>query len=217
MASLRRDDRGQMQTIEGLGAAMIMLSVLALVVQTTSVTPLTSSFTNQHIKLELQNMGQDILTTLDETYTMNTTDLNATSLLKQSIKEWVLVNNYDWYAWNNTTYVSLSYVNNTTILNTALGNALSYALIDRGVAFNVEVAYPDMENRVRCAKMIWNGDPSENCVTVSRIIVLHDDVYGTGKDIPVDGYYDNSFILPDISPDTPLHNVAEVKLTMWVM
>ena len=55
-------------------------------------------------------------------------------------------------------------------------------------------------------KMIWNGDPSENSITVSRYVVLHDS----------DVYNDNS-VIPDISPSTNLHNTIEVRLTLWVM
>jgi hypothetical protein len=59
--------------------------------------------------------------------------------------------------------------------------------------------------------MIWNGDPSQNSVTVTRIVVLHDG----NTEVPDD--YDGNYILPDISPDTSLHNIAEIRLTMWVM
>jgi len=196
-------DRGQIQTIEGLTAAIIIVIVLVTVVQTSSVTPLSSSFTNQHIKLELKNVGNDILSSLDETRIYNSSDPSVPSLLKQSIVIWVNYDNCTQFSWNNTTYVS-THQNNITAKDTGLYSALKFALIKKGTAFNVELRYPNEDGYMQTTKMVWNGDPSENSVMVSRYIVLRDD------DIS------NNRIIPDIST-TDLHNTIEVRLTMWVM
>jgi hypothetical protein len=200
-----RDDRGQMQTIEGIAAAFITVFVLVVIVQSTSITPLSSSFTNQHIKLELQNMGNDILTTLDQTRVINTTDPAAVSLLKKSIVDWGMFKGYNMYTWNNTSYVCINDENYTS-LDTALSRTLQFALINSGIAFNVEVSYPHTDGYIRTTKMIWNGDPSENSVTVSRFVTLYD------SDGP-----DSNLVLPDISPGTDLRSTVEVRLTLWVM
>jgi hypothetical protein len=199
------DDRGQMQTIEGITAAFITIFVLVVVVQSTSITPLSSSFTNQHIKLELKNIGNDILSTLDQTRVVNTTDPGVPSRLKQSVIDWGVFEGYNMFSWNNTSYVCINN-ENVTRLDTPLSGALEYALINSGIAFNVEVRYPDDSGYLRTTKMIWNGDPSENSVTVTRFVTLYD---GDGLD--------NPNILPDLSPGTDLHNIAEVRLTLWVM
>lgn len=207
-----RDDRGQLHTIEGLAAAFIIIFVLATLVQTTSVTPLSTSFTNQHVKLELQNMGNDVLTTLDQTKLVNNSSPAVSSQLKASLVDWSVYSYYDVYTWNNTTFVSATNSSSKPSLNTPLSRALSYAFANCGVAFNVEVTYPDTNGYLRTSKMIWNGDPSENSVTVSRLVVLFDDL-----DIPSGTMYDDFSILPDVSPGTSLHNTADIKLTMWVM
>lgn len=213
MASIAGDDRGQMHTLEGIGAAFLIIMVLAIVVQTTSVTPLSTSFTNQHVKLELQNMGSDILSTMDATPVSNATGPETPSLLKQSIVDWAVYYNYDLFSWNNTTYFSMTNTSHSD-LNTPLSNILKFALIDNGILFDVEVSYVGVDNNVRTSKMIWNGDPSENSVTVSRFVVLQDDNY----EIPPGTRFDEGYILPDVSgPGESLHNVAEVRLTMWVM
>jgi hypothetical protein len=203
-------DKGQIQTVEAITAAIIMLSVLVLVIQATSVTPLTASFTNQHIKLELQNIGTDLLTTLDETPSANNYDPNTYSMLKMSVLNWMNFYHYDYFAWSNDAdkYKSLTDYTNPQ-LDTPLGEYLSYLLKYYGIAYNVEVRYSYVDAlgqvNVKNAKMIWNGDPSENSVTVSRIVVLHD--------------LDSSdmSVIPDFSPTTSLYNVVEVKLTLWVM
>lgn len=209
--SVAKDEKGQLHTIEGLAAAFIIIIVLATVVQTTSVTPLSASFTNQHVKLELQNMGNDLLSTLDQTKLVNNSSPAVPSQLKTSLVDWSVYSYYDTFTWNNTTYVSTTNASYAP-LNTPLSSALAYAFADNGVAFNVEVGFPDQSGHVHTSKMIWNGDPSENSVTVSRLVVLHDD-----SDIPIGSMYDDYYIIPDISPDTGLHSVVAVKLTMWVM
>jgi hypothetical protein len=213
MTSLRKDESAQLHTIEALAAALIIILVLAIVVQATSLTPLSASFTNQHIKLELQNLGNDILTTLDQTPINETTNPEMQTMLSQSVIDWIVVTNCDVYSWNNTTYISM-YDGSSRELLTPLTNALTFALVNQGIAFNVEVCYPDASGISRTTKMIWNGDPSENSVTVSRFIVLHDNP----NEIPPGPRFDNEDgLFPDVSPTTKLHNVAEVRLTLWVM
>jgi hypothetical protein len=199
------DDRGQIFTIEGVIAAFILIFALVVIVMSTSVTPLSSSFTNQHIKLELQNVGNDILSTLDMTPIVNTGDPSTLSLLKQSILQWARTDSYGMYSWNNTAMIS-ALDNKTMMTRSHLSDALNFALINKGTAYNVEVRYPDTSLTLHTNKMIWNGDPSENSITVSRYVVLHDS----------DVYNDNS-VIPDISPSTDLHSTIEVRLTLWVM
>jgi hypothetical protein len=202
--------KGQIQTVEAITAAIILLSILALVVEATSVTPLTASFTNQHIKLELQNMGMDALATLDET-PVSITNGSVPSMLKESVVQWATTYQYDWYTWTGTKYVSLTDAKNRSNLHTPLGDTFSYLLKYYGIAYNVEVRYTDRNGQILNAKMIWNGNPSENSVTVSRIVTLNDN-----DNLPDDG------LIPDISSPTSqynsvLWNVVEVRVTMWVM
>lgn len=199
------DDRGQILTVEGVTAAFLLILVLVVIIQSTSVTPLSSSFTNQHIKLELQNMGNDILSTLDETPRFNTDNPSTPSLLKQSLVQWARTDNYGLFMWNKTTLIS-AYDNTSIMTSTPLTKTLNFSLISKGIAYNVEVRYPDAGYSMRTNKMIWNGDPSEDSVTVSRYIVLQDS----------DVNYENNTI-PDISTSTGLHNTIEVRLTLWVM
>ncbi|BAI60333.1 conserved hypothetical protein [Methanocella paludicola SANAE] len=199
-------DNGQISTVEAITAAIIMISVIVLVVQATSVTPLTSSFTNQHIKLELQNIGMDVLTTLDETPSVNDGNHDTQSMLKKSVTDWI--NNYycDWFTWANNADKYKSQTNPLNpSLNIPLGDQLSYLLAYYGIAYNVEIRYSDINNNVKITKMIWNGNPSDNSVTVSRFVVLHD------EDIL---YRD---LIPNFGLTTDFYNIVEVKVTLWVM
>jgi hypothetical protein len=90
---------------------------------------------------------------------------------------------------------------------TGLTRALRFALIKNGTAFNLELRYPDdpSTGNLKTTKVIWNGDPSENSVTVSRFITFSD------SDLASD-----DSIIPDVS-STSMHTTAELRLTLWVM
>jgi hypothetical protein len=219
---VKRGDGGQLQTMEAITAAIIMLSIIALVIEATSVTPLTSSFTNQHVKLELQNIGTDILTSMDETPATSSPPIDSTkfpSQLKKSVTDWLnQTGGRDWFACSNTKdYVSLLNpgdpnaappIPGNTPINTYLSKMLSLVLLNKlSIANNVDVRYSDVDGTIKSTKMIWNGDPSDNSVTVSRIITLHEE-----------DLLDGSYIIPDIDgTQSDLYNVVEVRLTMWVM
>ena len=236
MARMHEDDRGQVQTIEAFIATFILLLVLTVVVQATSVTPLTTSFTNQHVKYELQCMGQDILASLDGMSYLPAalTKETTASKLEKSVSDW-LWGEYtsagltdatpgDWYTYDGVNYFMSATTDHYHVPQTELEKALTYAFSDAGgaIAYNVEVRYSDKYGTLHSAKMIWNGDPSDNSVTVSRFIALHD--YDASSPDPAD--VPANCLIPDISTeDLPagvlvnpkLHNVVEVRLTIWVM
>jgi hypothetical protein len=200
---------GQIHTVEAITAAIILISIIGIVVEATSVTPLTSSFTNQHVKLELQNIGTDILTALDETPISGPTEIGSSyspspSQLKSSIITWLGYGG-NWFTCTDT--INYKGVMDTTqTLSTPLTDTLSLVLLRKsGIAFNVDLRYSDGNGNIKTSKMVSNGDPSSNSVTVSRIVVLHN------GDVP------STSVIPDISQDTDLWNVVEVRLSMWVM
>ncbi|OPY27985.1 MAG: hypothetical protein A4E28_01761 [Methanocella sp. PtaU1.Bin125] len=235
------DERGQIQTIESFVATFILLAVLVVVVQATSVTPLTTSFTNQHVKYELQSIGQDILASLDSIpCEPPATTLNVShSQLEMSLADW-LAGNFsettpptaanafpcDWYTYDGVSaFVSVSNPLHNHTTKSYLEKALTFAFSESGIAYNVEVRYPDADGTLYSTKMIWNGDPSDNCVTVSRYVALHDqdDVMSPPRsyEIPYADEAGGLIKIPDISTGGPvdplLHNVVEVRLTVWVM
>jgi hypothetical protein len=208
MRNLRQNNKGQMHTVEGLIAAIIMILVLVLVVKSTAITPLSSSSTNKHVQLELMNMGEDVLTSLD----YDTTSLTGTSMspLKESILIW---NGNQFVLSNGATYTG-TYVSDNTINNNPLAKALLFAFNGYGVAYDVEVVYIDANGNAISKKMIWNGDPSDNAVTVSKTIALHSSEIG----IVNPDFIDQTGI-PSAGSTTAsdLYNLVDVKLTLWRM
>jgi hypothetical protein len=163
------------------------------------MTPLTSSTANVHVETELQVLGQDILGALDYA------EPGYNSKLKNDVLGW---NGSD-YVWNGTNYADRLYPANLP-LNNNLTNITSAILVTQGIAHNVEMTFlKDNGTSFDNWYMIYNGDPSENAVIVSRKIVLHD------GDINMTKFPYNP--INDIDPSTNLYNIVDVKLILWRM
>ena len=189
------DEKGQMHTLEGVAAATIMLLVIVYAIDATSMTPLTSSTANVHVETELQVLGQDILGALDYA------EPGYNSNLKNDILRW----NVKEYIWNGTKYMekgNASYPQNNLTNN--LTNYLTSILITQGIAHSVELTYlTNNGTSLFTARMIYNGNPSDNAVIISRKIVLHNS--------------DNPIVFTDIDPSSDLYNVVDIKLILWRM
>ncbi len=193
------DEKAQLHTLEGVAAATIMLLVIVYAIEATSMTPLTSSTANVHVETELAVLGQDILNALDYA------EPGYNSKLKNDIITW----NGNEYVWNGTKYAEKNNASASPLTSnlTIITNA---TLIGQGIAHNVELTYiANVSNITSPASsiMIYNGDPSENAVIISRKLVLQNTDFSPAANYPV----------KDIDPSTNLYNVVEVKLTLWRM
>ena len=203
------DDKAQLHTLEGVAAATIILLVIIYAIDATSLTPLTSTSSNVHIEKELEFMGQDILNTLDYS------EPGYGSKLKEDITNW----NGSSYIWNGSAYIDI--YKNTPPLNNTLTSIFIQTLIKRGIAHNVELTFMDNSSFLPVTKsMIYNGDPSNNAVIVSRKLVLQNRVSKNvnddrGKD--EDSISKEKEIITDIDPSTDFYNIVEVKIVLWRM
>ncbi|MCZ7400500.1 MAG: hypothetical protein O8C62_12665 [Candidatus Methanoperedens sp.] len=190
------DDKAQMHTLEGVAAATIMLLVIVYAIDATSMTPLTSSTANVHVETELQVLGQDILGALDYA------EPGYNSKLKNDVLGW----NGTEYTWNGNNYSDK--VNASNTLDNNITKILNSTLITQGIAHNVELTFLANNGTTYVTqRMIYNGNPSENAVIVSRKIALHSS----------DNPNKNNTLLTDISPSTDLYNIVDVKLILWRM
>jgi len=189
------DDKAQMHTLEGVAAATIMLLVIVYAIDATSMTPLTSSTANVHVETELQVLGQDILGALDYA------EPGYNSMLKNDVLTW----NGSEYIWSGTNYTEKGGIVNLT---NNLTNILNATLIGQGIAHNVEFTFlTNNGTSYSTERMIYNGDPSENAVIVSRKIVLQNTDFTPPASYPIH----------DIDPSTNLYNIVDVKLILWRM
>ncbi len=194
------DDKAQMHTLEGVAAATIMLLVIVYAIDATSMTPLTSSTANVHVETELQVLGQDILGALDYA------EPGYNSKLKNDVLAW----NGSENIWSGSAYCKKGDTTCAERLNNNLEKILNATLIGQGIAHNVEFTFlTNNGTSYSTERMIYDGDPSENAVIVSRKIALHD------GDIDKTKYPNNP--INDIDPSTSLYNIVDVKLILWRM
>lgn len=200
------DDKAQLHTLEGVAAATIILLVIIYAIDATSLTPLTSTSSNMHIEKELELMGQDILNTLDYS------EPGYGSKLRDDISNWT----GNKYTWNGSAYINLN--DNNFSLNNNLTSIFIQTFHKRGIAHNVELTFIDNGSFLPLTRtLIYNGDPSNNAVIVSRKIVLqnrgskNDD---RGKD---EVSISTENIIKDIDPSTNFYNIVDVKIVLWRM
>ncbi|MDP2216231.1 MAG: hypothetical protein Q8J68_02950 [Methanolobus sp.] len=196
---LERGEHAQMHTLEAIIASLIMVAIIIFTVQATSLTPLTSSTANAHIEAQLQAMGQDMLNALSySAYGQN-------SNLTNDVLKW----DGEQYVWNGTTYRT---VRNPgyELQDSSLAHTLEFIAVKRGIAHNVHFSWVDEEGVTMSRRYIYNGDPSNNAVVISKRVHLSDfDVGNTTEFAARSG-------IPDADP-TDFYNIVNVKMTLWRM
>ena len=198
--SLKSDSLGQMHTLEAVTATMIMVSVIVFTVQATSLTPLTSSTANAHIEAQMQTMGQDMLNVLDHASS------GGTSPIRQDIISW----NGEEFSWNGTAYCSVT-TNGYTLLNSSTAGVLKEIAVPRGIAHNVLFRYIDNSGLPQGTAYIYNGDPSDNAVSISRKVLL------SNHDISDPVAFLANTGIPDADSSSDFYNIIDVRLTLWRM
>ncbi len=194
---LNKNTFGQIHTLEALIALVLIIGVIVYSVQATSLTPLTSSTANAHIESQLQTLGQDMLTSLDYSpYGQN-------SELKKDIVSW----DGAYYNWESERYISSA---DKELTNSSIAEILNFVVIPRGIAHNVEMEWTNTDGTMITTPYIYNGDPSDNAVTVSKKILLSD------QDIESAAFAHNTGIW-DADPSTEFYNLVNVRLTLWRM
>jgi hypothetical protein len=199
LPGIENDLSAQMHTLEAVIAATIMVMVIVFAVQATSLTPLTSSTANAHIEAQLQTIGQDMLSALD--YSAH----GQTSSLKNDILNW----NGEEYVWNGTLYRSRS--SNETLANSSIADMMVYVAVERGIAHNVEFTYLRDTGTTSTLPYIYNGEPSNNAIIISRKVVLSD------TDIKDPAVFVANTTIQDMDDATDFYNIVNVKLSLWRM
>jgi hypothetical protein len=197
-------NRGQAHTLEAFTAALLIVSAVLFALQSTAVTPLTASTSNQHIENQHQTAAADLFSTTAENGTLRP----ALTFWDPNEKAFVEAGEQGLYA------------------NGGPPNAFGAALNDtfgdlstpgRRIAYNVFVRYRLPDNSTRSQTMVYMGSPSDNAASATRTVTLADD---TGLSGPVAGTVSDpstSFYAPDAAPNASLYNVMEVRIVVWQM
>ncbi|KCZ71765.1 hypothetical protein ANME2D_01820 [Candidatus Methanoperedens nitroreducens] len=199
------DEKAQLHTLEGVAAAVIILLVIIYAIDATSMTPLTASTASVHVETELRALGQDILNTLDYA------EPGHTSKLKNDILAW----NGSVYTWSGSNYTVRIGTDN---LNNNLTEIFRDTLVEQGIAHSVELTFIDNSTLIPyTVNMIYNGDPSNNAVVVSRKFILQNIGPIDGEDRPEGDSIDTHNPIKDIDPSTNLYNIVDIRLILWRM
>lgn len=194
------DERGQAITLEAVIAGMVLLSSLVFALQMTAVTPLSASTSSQHIENQLEASAEGVL---------------AASVEDDSLKRAILYFNESAASFNNANFQGY-YAGQPPDIE--FGRTLEWAFDRRGIAYNIYLTY-DVGGTDRERTMFYRGEPSDNAVSASTIVVLTDDdpLYeGTPTAEPRSvTVTDPNFYADDQSTGNRLFNVVKVEVVVW--
>lgn len=199
-------EEAQIHTLEGFTSAFIIVFALLFAVQAIGITPTSSSTASQAVELHNYKMVDDILS-----------QSKASGELKASM-----------LYWNETRAAFGESVEEREHYSGRLGNTVPdvggdeaspksfndtlQSLHRRGIAHNIQLVCGGQEQR-----FVYNGQPSKHAVTASVTVRLHDQDEVNLTDKPNDKLSEVDYFCEDISGDTDLHSVVEVKITAWRM
>ncbi|MFC7080627.1 DUF7288 family protein [Halorussus caseinilyticus] len=193
--------RGQVHTLEAFTAALLVVSGVLFALQTTAVTPLTASTSNQHVENQHRTAASDLLASAAQNRT-----------LRPAVTYWDPAQG----AFVNAT--GRGYYANGGPPN-AFGDALNQTFgnlsaTGRRIAYNVYVRYRTPGNATRRQTMVYMGSPSDNAATATRTVALYDDTSLSGAAGNVSAA---NFYAPDAARNSSLYNVVEVQIVVWQM
>lgn len=183
--------KAQTFTFEAVMALIILTLVIILIVLAIPLTPLTSSAANVQVENALESYGVDVLNVI--CYKSPAEDYSP-------MKEALLF-------WNGETMYGGIY---DYPYSARLKNIISETFEKEGIAYNIEIGYFEpVTMSFKTVYFVWNGYPSDNAVTVSKVITLYD------TDPANQGIKVFTFDIDGNASD--LYNVVEVRLTIWRM
>lgn len=196
-------ERAQAFTLEGFSAALILVASVVFALQVTAVTPLTASTSSQHIENQQSGVARGML----DSQVRNETLRPALLYWNETSGKFYHSNAEGSYALGGPP-------------NLKFGKTLNRTFRDRGIAVNVNIRYITTSGTRRTVDMVQMGEPSDNGVTVRRLVTLYDSdvIYnkdGTKSSTTLED--SSEFYAPDASPNSPVYNVIVVEVITWRM
>ncbi|NPE28234.1 hypothetical protein HNV12_09750 [Methanococcoides sp. SA1] len=168
------NDKAQLYTLEGLIAAVLVtVTVLAIVQSSMVITPQTENFLEVQMKQKINDALVILDVAPDPTIEYNLTECAA--------------------KWNTSTEASFG-KDQLEVLDNQLATMLPVLM------YNVEFAYVE-NNSVVVKKTVFNGAPTENSITATRLVTLTNSTVNS---------YGGTWMIPDDEI-----KVVEVRLTAW--
>jgi len=197
----KHDTSGQMHALEAITAAALILGVLVFAVQATAVTPLTISTSNQHVETQQTKTASGVLEHTHHTHTDDVTTLTHMLLY--------------WDTDNQQFYDATSEGYLDTYPDTPFGDAFSDAFSSENIATNIQIAYETESGDTNRQQLLYMGEPSTNARTVSKTTVLRESHELTAPGETETLNETSQFYAPNAHPDSTIHNIIDVEVTLW--
>lgn len=212
-------DRGQAHTLEGIAAGILLLASLLFAFQSTVITPLSASTSNQHIENQHEALSQGLLTVGAEDGT-----------LKDALLYWGQEPNSVRNRFHCSSPDSEYYTGNVdpTLCNgpeAAFGNHIPpnkfgehlEETFGSGIATNVRLRYLE-SNDQKSQLLLFQGQPSDNAVRATTTVVLYDNdrlLDSTGDEGSKLENAEAIFYASDNWPSQRIYNVVTVEVIIW--
>jgi len=193
--------RAQAHTLEAFVAGLLVLSGIVFALQTTAVTPLSASTSNQHVGNQQRTAAVGVLDAAE-----------ANGTLRDAIVDW------------NASEGEFTNASGDGYWNggppNAFGRALNRTFREQRTAFNVDLYWTDVnDSNAGPRPLVDMGTPSDDATAASRNVVLYNDTrLARSPNTTVAEARANAsktFYAPDAAVGQRLFNVVEVRITVW--
>ena len=194
-------DRGQAHTLEALAGSLLLVGALVFALQVTAVTPLSASTSSQHIENQQQATAAGVLSAAIDDGSLRTAVLYWNDAPPSDPERFHGASDQRYY-------IDRAPPN-------GFGSLLDRAFASRAIVYNVDVYYEEDGRRKR-QRMVYRGEPSDNAVTSSVTLTLHDDevLHDPDGDPTGPRLSSSNFYAPDAHADG-VYNVLEVEVVAW--
>lgn len=195
-----RDDRGQGHVLEGIAAALLILTSVIFALQVTAVTPLTASTANQHLQTQAAGATSGLLAAAEKRGTLR----EAVLYWNESASQFHKTSRDGQYA-------------DRIPEELQFGTTLESSLSSRGLIYNVNLLYANTEGNQRERRLLHQGEPTDHAVSVTRTVTIYDDDRLLNEDGTISETTVGEvpgFFAPNVS-EGPLYNVVQVEVVVW--
>jgi hypothetical protein len=187
-----KKEGGQLHTLEGLAASIIVILGLVFASQAVAVTSTSATTSSEDIEAQYNQLAQDLLT-----------QAKASGSLKRAILSW----NSDERRFRGTE--DLYYYQGASPPGD-FGRTLDRVVVGNDLAYNLELVYKSGDSRLS-VPFVENGEPSTNSVTASEVVVLDEnDELFDGTELAGSTTYPMENM-----ENQAMYNAVRVRLTVW--
>lgn len=185
-----RNDRGQAITLEGITAALIVISAVLFAVSTTSIAPFVSNSADQSTIADNNNLATD-------------------TLQIASVRDGLA---HD-AVFSHVTVTAFTDPSRAADAGYIVADVAEETIIDKGRTYNMYVLYTNASTGEREQRpIVYTGEPSETAATVSVPVAIYDDMDSPYSDTTVEN---SPFYADDIDTNSQLYQSMKIRLVVW--